>query len=195
MIDFTKTSKRLMIGCIVFLTIFLLSLVIMYKVLHVKHKNDHDSHLTIINEDLPEFSLPTLDDLQVIVDQNILKNKVTLINVWSNNCRSCKQEHAILLKIARYLKGKPINFVGLNNRDDHERAIQWLHIHGNPYNINLFDQKGKLAVGLGAKGLPELFIIDPHSKIQYRYSGAITSIVWEQELRPLLEQLDLQSHK
>lgn len=195
MIDLKKTSRKLMTGCLICLAIFSLIFAAMYKVLHVKLNHDHDSHLIITNEELPKFSLPILTDLQVIVNQSILKDRVTLINVWSNNCRSCRQEHLVLLKIAKYLKNKSINFIGLDNCDDQERAMTWLSIHGNPYTIHLFDQKGKLAMDLGVKGLPELFIIDSNKKIRYRYSGLITPIAWEQEIRPALDQLYLRTNK
>ena len=189
MINFNNISRKLMIGCVICLSLFLLVFAIMFKVLHVTHKHDNDSHLIIVNEQLSGFSLPTLANLDVIVDQKVLQDKLNLINIWSSNCRPCRQEHLILLKIAEYLKTKKINFIGLNYTDDPERATAWLTIHGNPYNINLYDQEGQLVADLGVGSLPELFIVDKHKKIKYKYSGMITMAIWEKNILPILEQL------
>ena len=189
MINFNNMSRKLMIGCVICLSLFLLVFAVMFKVLHVRHKHENDSHLIVVNEQLSGFSLPTLANLDVIVDQNVLQDKLNLINIWSSNCRPCRQEHLILLKISEYLKSKKINFIGLNYNDDPERAMAWLNIHGDPYNINLFDQEGQLVADLGVSSLPELFIVDKHKKIKYKYSGIITMATWQKNILPILEQL------
>jgi cytochrome c biogenesis protein CcmG/thiol:disulfide interchange protein DsbE len=178
-----------MIGCFICLSLFLLVFAFMFKVLHVRHKHENDYHLIIVNEQLSGFNLPTLANLDVMVDQNVLQDKLNLINIWSSNCRPCRQEHLILLKISEYLKSKKINFIGLNYNDDPERATAWLTIHGDPYKINLFDQEGQLVADLGVGSLPELFIVDKHKKIKYKYSGIITMAMWEKNILPILEQL------
>lgn len=190
-----NTSRKLMIGCCICLIIFLLIFALMYKVLHVKNNNDYHAGLTMINENLPMFSLPTLANLDIKVDQDVVNNKVNLINIWSSNCRSCKQEHFILMKIAKYIKNKKIIFIGLNYNDDQERAANWLSINGDPYMINLLDQQGDLASELGAKSLPALFLVDSNQIIRYRYLGLITMAVWEKNIRPVLDQLVLKTNK
>lgn len=195
MIDFQKTSRKLMISCLICLTIFVLIFAVMYKVLHVKPNHAYRSNLIIINKELPKFSLPMLNNSDMIIDQNILKNKITVINIWCSSSRFCRQEHQILLKIAKDLKDKAINFIGVSNCDDQETAMNWLSVHGDPYKINLFDQKGKLAIDARSKGLPELFIIDDNQKIQYRYSGLITTTVLKKEISPILEQLYLHTNQ
>ena len=191
MIDFATISKKLTIGCMAILILFALVLVITHRVLHVNHKNFYDPNEILINEEIPKFNLPTLNNLQLFVDQNFLKNKVTLISIWSSNCRTCRHEHKVLLNIAKYLKDKEINFIGLNCNDNQEQAMEWLQRHGDPYSFNLLDQQGTLVTELGTTGMPDFFIIDSYNKIQYKYSGVITTAVWEQNIRPILERLYL----
>ncbi len=188
-------SKKIAISCAVGLSIFLLALGLMYRLLHVNHKNFYNSGQMFISEEMPDFNLPILGGLDSFVDQNFFKNKVTLMSIWSTNCRTCRHEHAALLNIAKYLKDKDVHFVGLNCSNNQEQAIEWLNRNGDPYSINLFDPKSVLVAELGSTGLPDFLIIDSYNKIQYRYSGTITNNVWEKNIRPVLDGLYLHTNK
>ena len=50
--------------------------------------------------------------------------------------------------------------VGLNYKDDRQKAITWLKELGNPYALSLFDGDGMLGLDLGVYGAPETFLID-----------------------------------
>ena len=191
MIDFATIPKKLTIGCMISLIIFLVVLIATYRVLHVKNKNFYTNNEILMTEEIPPFKLPVLNNLELFIDHNFLKNKVTLISVWSTNCRTCRHEHAVLLNIAKYLTNKEVNFIGLNCNNNQEQAIEWLKRHGNPYSVNLFDQQGTLVADLGATGLPDFFIIDSYNRIQYKYSGVITTELWEQTIRPILDHIYL----
>ena len=73
-----------------------------------------------------------------------------LINVWASWCITCRVEHSFLAK----LDSKDIPIVGLNYKDEATDAIDWLNLYGNPYNYNLHDLKGSLALDMGVTGAP-----------------------------------------
>jgi cytochrome c biogenesis protein CcmG, thiol:disulfide interchange protein DsbE len=191
MIHFITKSKKIAIGCVIILMVLTLLLLGVYLILHSNDQVLYVYKETLINKSLPNFSLPVLGKEQQIVNQKILNNKVTLINIWSVKCRFCKREHYLLFDIVNYIKGKEINFIGLNCNNSEDQAILWLEKHGNPYDINLFDPGLILVTELEVGGLPDLLIIDSYGKVQYRYVGIITQKVWQQEIRPVIDQLYL----
>ena len=190
MIHFITKSKKIAIGCVIILMVLTVLLLGVYLILH-SNDQDYVAKETLINQSLPNFSLQVLGKEQQIVNQNFLNNKVTLINIWSVKCRFCKREHYLLFDIVKYIKGKEINFIGLNCNNSEDQAILWLEKHGNPYDINLFDPGLMLVTELDVGGLPDLLIIDSYGKIQYRYVGIITQKVWQQEIKPVIDQLYL----
>ena len=192
MIDFARVSKRLTVSCIAILISLLVVLLIIYMILHTKHEHYYATNtMQFGSSKMPIFNLPTVSQPQIIVNEKAFKNKVTLISVWSSRCRNYKKEHKVLLDIAKRLRGKRINFVGLNSFDSQEHAIEWLTVHGDPYDFSLFDQQGTLIADLGTTSLPDFLIIDSYGYIQYRYSGTITQQVWEHNIRPILDMIYL----
>ncbi len=61
--------------------------------------------------------------------------------------------------------------MGLNYKDDRQKAIVWLKELGNPYSLSLFDGDGMLGLDLGVYGAPETFLIDGKGIIRYRHAG------------------------
>ncbi len=75
--------------------------------------------------------------------------------------------------------------VGMNYKDDRQKAISWLKELGNPYALSLFDGDGMLGLDLGVYGAPETFLIDGNGIIRYRHAGDLNPRVWEEEIKPL----------
>lgn len=192
MLDFIKTSKKLAVSCtLVLITLFLVLLVI-YLIYHSGNKHAYARQdVLAVHAKMPSFSLPTLLQPHVPINELSLKNKLTLLVVWSSRCRNYQKEHQILVSIAKKLKAHKVNLIGLNTFDNREQALEWLKIKGDPYKFNLFDQQGLLAADLGVSALPELFIIDSYGYIQYRYSGVIDKNIWEQKISPILKMMYL----
>ena len=86
------------------------------------------------------------------------------------------------------LSARGIRVVGLNYKDDRQKAIGWLNTLGNPYAMSLFDGDGMLGLDLGVYGAPETFLIDGQGIIRYRHAGDLNDRVWEREFRPLWEK-------
>ncbi|UZE94920.1 DsbE family thiol:disulfide interchange protein [Alkalimarinus alittae] len=142
-----------------------------------------------IDDPLPLFSLPSLQNPERLLSQEDVKGKVSLLNVWATWCPSCRVEHPYLLKIAKQY-GVPV--IGLNYKDERESAKNWLVQLGNPYLFNIFDEKGKLGLDLGVYGAPETYIVDKKGIVRYRHVGVVDEQVWKSILEPRIKQYSKQ---
>ncbi|MCU7862021.1 MAG: redoxin family protein, partial [Candidatus Thiodiazotropha sp. (ex Lucinoma kastoroae)] len=52
----------------------------------------------LIGKPIPEFSLPTVENAETIVNKVDLNGKVYLLNVWATWCVSCRAEHETLVR-------------------------------------------------------------------------------------------------
>lgn len=138
-----------------------------------------------IDDPLPSFSLPSLQDPTRLLSQEDVKGKVSLLNVWATWCPSCRVEHPYLLKIAKQYQ---VPVIGLNYKDDRDAAKEWLVKLDDPYLFNIFDEKGKLGLDLGVYGAPETYIVDKQGIVRYRHVGVVDDTVWKSILEPRVKQ-------
>ena len=140
----------------------------------------------LIGKPLPAFALPTLANPKRSLSPNDLRGRVYLLNVWASWCTACRQEHPVLLEIARQ-KGAPI--VGLNYKDQRADALSWLKDLGDPYETSIVDLEGRFGIELGVYGVPETFVIDKEGVIRYKHIGPVTIETWQDKLLPLVREL------
>jgi cytochrome c biogenesis protein CcmG/thiol:disulfide interchange protein DsbE len=140
----------------------------------------------LIGKSLPAFSLTTVADPARKVGRDDLLGRAYLLNVWASWCVACRQEHPLLNELAR---NKTVPIIGINYKDKREDALGWLGSLGNPYELSLADNDGRLGIDLGVYGVPETFVIDKQGVIRYKQIGPITPEVWEQKLAPLIKEL------
>lgn len=138
----------------------------------------------LIDKQVPVFHLPTLEDTDRLVDQEIFKGKVSLLNVWATWCPTCYAEHAFLVTLAE--QGVPI--YGVNYKDDVQAAQKWLKELHNPYVLSVIDADGRLGLDLGVFGAPETYVVDKQGVIRYKHIGVVDEKIWEQTLQPLMTQ-------
>jgi cytochrome c biogenesis protein CcmG/thiol:disulfide interchange protein DsbE len=138
----------------------------------------------LIDKPLPEFSLPSLGQDQLILRSDVV-GRVVLLNVWATWCVSCRVEHPYLHQLADL--GVPI--YGVNYKDDDADALRWLGQLGNPYVANIVDGDGTLGLDLGVYGAPETYLVDAAGVIRYRHVGVVDDRVWRTILQPLYEEL------
>ncbi len=137
-----------------------------------------------LNQAIPEFSLPTLDDGAVFVTQQDLKGPL-LLNVWATWCPSCRVEHPMLNTLAE----QGIRIVGLNYKDERAAAQAYLQKYHNPYSAVIFDQEGDLGLDLGVYGAPETYFIDTKGVIRHRHVGVVSDVEWERSLSAIWRSL------
>lgn len=141
----------------------------------------------LINQPAPAFELP-----QLLVPERTLglvdltTGEPVLLNVWATWCVGCRQEHGLLVDLAR--RGE-IPIYGLNWKDDREAAIHWLQRLGDPYVSTAVDADGRVAIDWGVYGAPETFLLDGQGVIRYKHIGPLTEDIWQREFRPRIEAL------
>jgi len=140
----------------------------------------------LIGKPLPAFSLTTVADPVRKVSRDDLQGRVYLLSVWASWCVACREEHPLLNELT---SRKAVTIIGLNYKDKREDALRWLGALGNPYELSLSDQDGRLGIDLGVYGVPETFVIDKQGVIRYKQIGPMTPEVWEQKLAPLIKEL------
>lgn len=139
----------------------------------------------LINQAIPEFSANDLLKKSTRLRKKIFLQHWTLLVVWSSWCLTCAEEQSFLLSLQ---KQHSVTIYGLNYRDDLHHARLWLRQHGNPFQKNIFDPQGLLAIDLGVYGVPESYLIDPQGIIRYKQVGALTGSVWIQQMAILINR-------
>ncbi|UPR30836.1 DsbE family thiol:disulfide interchange protein [Vibrio crassostreae] len=139
----------------------------------------------LIGKPVPEFGLEDLEQPGKFHDQAIFKGEPLLLNVWATWCPTCYAEHSYLNKLA----DQGVKIIGLNYKDDRNKAVGWLKELGNPYLISLFDGNGMLGLDLGVYGAPETFLIDANGVVRYRHVGDVNPTNWTSTLEPMYQEL------
>jgi cytochrome c biogenesis protein CcmG/thiol:disulfide interchange protein DsbE len=111
----------------------------------------------LIGKAAPAFDLPRIDDPSLRMKTQDLRGQVWMLNVWASWCVACRQEHPLLVDLAK--DGK-VKLYGLNYKDKRDDGLAWLQKHGNPYIASLSDTDGLVGIDYGVYGVPETFIID-----------------------------------
>lgn len=141
----------------------------------------------LVGREVPPFELPDLYQPDRTHNESIVGGKPMLLNVWATWCPTCYAEHTFLNKLR---EEQGVYIIGLNYKDDsRSAAVRWLQQLGDPYQINLFDFSGLLALDLGVYGAPETFVIDSDGVIVHRHVGDLNDRVWREEVGPIYYSL------
>jgi cytochrome c biogenesis protein CcmG/thiol:disulfide interchange protein DsbE len=149
-----------------------------------------DPHLVpsaLINKPAPDFSLPELREPSRIISPQQMRGKVWLLNVWGSWCLACREEHPVLLDIA---KSGAVPIYGLSWKDKREDALGVLSELGDPYVLNVSDFDGRVAIDYGITGAPETYLIDKNGVIRYKEVGQLTPEIMNRKILPLVQELN-----
>ncbi|HEX2555269.1 MAG TPA: DsbE family thiol:disulfide interchange protein [Microvirga sp.] len=131
----------------------------------------------LIGRPVPAFALAPLEGLRADgrpipgLSQADLKGRVTIVNVWASWCAPCRQEHPVLMDLAR---AGAARVVGINYKDNPENARRFLGALGNPFAAVGVDPNGRTAIDWGVYGVPETFIVGPDGTIRHKHVGPLT---------------------
>jgi cytochrome c biogenesis protein CcmG/thiol:disulfide interchange protein DsbE len=140
----------------------------------------------LIGRPAPAFTLPLLSDPAKTLSPADLRGQVWLLNVWASWCASCRQEHDILLDLAR--RGvAPV--YGLDYKDQPDAARAWLARLGNPYTAVIVDADGRTGIDYGVYGVPETYVIDKQGIIRHKHTGPLTAQSVKEKILPLIGEL------
>jgi len=138
----------------------------------------------LINQPLPDFSLPRLADGETLAREDITGEPM-LLNVWATWCIACRVEHPYLQRLA----DDGVTIYGINYKDDSVAARGWLAELGDPYRSSIVDAAGTLGLDLGVYGAPETYFIDRRGTVRYRHVGVIDERIWSTRLAPIYAEL------
>ena len=139
-----------------------------------------------IGKPAPAFSLPQLHRQDTSLAAAELKGQVWILNVWASWCAPCREEHPLLVTLARE---QAVPIIGLNYKDDPRNAQEWLLRLGDPYKLSVIDRDGRVGIDYGVYGVPETFVIDQAGIVRFKHIGPLTQDVWTRQLQPLLREL------
>ena len=139
-----------------------------------------------IGRPAPAFSLPQLSDGAGMLSPADMMGRVWVLNVWASWCAPCREEHPLLVAVARE---QQVPLLGLNYKDDPRAAQEWLRFLGDPYMATASDRDGRAGTDWGVYGVPETFVIDQAGIVRHKHVGPITEQVWKSELLPLIHKL------
>ncbi len=168
--------------------------------------NPRDVPSPLVGKPAPDFALPQLAAPEQTFSPKDMLGKVWLLNVWASWCVSCRQEHPVLVELA---KRQTVPLIGLNYKEVRgdgaididkvaagaekqlviERAAAWLAKHGNPYALSALDIDGRVGIDYGVYGVPETYVIDRAGIIRMKHTGPITPEVYSGKILPLLAEL------
>ena len=140
-------------------------------------RNPAEVPSVLINKPVPAFSLAPLEGLTAEgrpvpgLSSEDLKGRVTIVNVWASWCGPCRQEHPLLVDLA---KDPSVRVVGINQRDNPDNARRFLGTLGNPYAAVGVDPNGRASIDWGVYGVPETFIVGPDGTIRHKQIGPLT---------------------
>jgi cytochrome c biogenesis protein CcmG, thiol:disulfide interchange protein DsbE len=141
----------------------------------------------LIDRPAPAFVLPQLHAPDKPIGPEAMRGQVWLLNVWASWCVSCRQEHPVLIDLA---KSGEVPIYGLNYKDQREEALRWLVQWGDPYKLSIMDAKGATGIDYGVYGVPETFVIDKAGVIRYKQIGPLTPEILRDKILPLVRKLN-----
>ena len=140
----------------------------------------------LVGKPAPSFKLAQLHPPQEALGTADMKGKVWLMNVWASWCVSCREEHPLLVALARE---KIVPIIGLNYKDEPAAGMRWLTDNGDPYDRSVVDRDGRVGIDYGVYGVPETFLIDKNGTIRYKQIGPITQEALTKKILPMIAEL------
>jgi cytochrome c biogenesis protein CcmG, thiol:disulfide interchange protein DsbE len=146
----------------------------------------------LINKSIPQFTLPSLGDdenvtstLPGLKTEDLIQGKVTVVNYFASWCPPCRYEHPVLMRLNRM---NIVKLVGISQKDDPVKSMNFLNELGNPYSAVGVDRNGRVSIDWGVYGLPETFIVDGEGKIRFKYVGPISNQFLDAKIIPEIKK-------
>jgi cytochrome c biogenesis protein CcmG, thiol:disulfide interchange protein DsbE len=149
--------------------------------------NPHEVPSPLVGKPAPHFELPQLGEPGKTFSERDMLGKVWLLNVWASWCVSCREEHPVLLDLA---KSGDVPILGLNYKDERNDGLAWLKNMGDPYALSAYDAKGLVGIDYGVYGVPETYLIDKRGVIRYKRIGPLTREILKENVLPLVQELE-----
>jgi cytochrome c biogenesis protein CcmG, thiol:disulfide interchange protein DsbE len=168
-------------------------------------RDPHEIPSPLVGRQAPLFELPLLQGAQVAQATQVaqpaqvaqggtggtftpatMRGQVWLLNVWASWCGSCREEHPVLMALAK--RGE-LPLIGLDYKDAPADAQRWLARHGDPYRLSVIDRDGRAGMDYGVYGVPETYLIDAQGIIRHKHVGPLTEAVLQERILPMAREL------
>ena len=164
--------------------VFFIILLIFFYLLIIE-RNPSKIPSALLGSKIPEFEANLLFKNDKFYSSQEFGNEITLVNFFATWCKPCRDEHVFIKKFA----DKNLKIIGINYKDNPEKARKWLKKLGNPYSNIAIDKNGKIAIDWGVYGIPETFVVNSEGIIKYRYVGPINQKIYR-KINLLIKELE-----
>jgi cytochrome c biogenesis protein CcmG/thiol:disulfide interchange protein DsbE len=165
------------------LALFIVLVIFLFKGLWL---NPREVPSQFIGKPAPMFDLPQLGDPSKNFSPKDMLGQVWLLNVWASWCVSCREEHPLLVEIAR---SGAVPIYGLSYKDKREDGLAALQQMGDPYVLSASDFTGRVGIDYGVYGVPESYLIDKAGIVRYKVIGPLTPQAWQEKVLPMIKEL------
>ena len=170
---------KINISKIIIFSLVIFSLFIFWQGL--KKNNNYDTK-NLIGSKISKFRLIEINNInQYISEENLKKNKFTLINFFASWCAPCRTEHKYLLNLSN--EDINVKIIGINFKDKKKNAINFLKELGNPYNFVGKDLEGRISILFGIYGIPESILVDSNLTVIKKIVGPMDQIQYDEILK------------
>ena len=156
---------------LIFPFIAFLFILIVFFYLLVIERDPSELPSVLIDKKIQTFEAESLLNKKTFISEIEFGTETTLVNFFATWCGPCRDEHIFL---ERLFNEKKLKIIGVNYKDDLNKAVNWLKELGNPYSVVIIDSKGRIGIDWGVYGIPETFIVNSSGIIKYRLVGPIT---------------------
>jgi len=156
--------------------IFFSIILLIFFYLLVIERNPTEIPSALLNKKIKQFETNSLFSSQKFISSEEFGSNIVIVNFFATWCKPCRDEHVFIKKFS---EEKNLKIIGINYKDQPEKAIEWLKKLGNPYSNVAIDKKGEIAIDWGVYGIPETFIVDSEGFIKFRYVGPITEKIYK----------------
>ncbi|MER6104213.1 TlpA disulfide reductase family protein [Streptomyces sp. NPDC001832] len=122
------------------------------------------------------------------------QGKIVVINAWGSWCPPCRAEAPYFNKVAKEMKTKGVEFVGINARDGNKGLSKEFEDDYDMAYPSLYDPTGKLLLSGFPKGtvslqsIPSTVVLDRNGEIAARALGSIDDNKLHKMIDPLIEE-------
>jgi peroxiredoxin len=121
------------------------------------------------------------------IDLAAHRGDVVVLNFWASWCSPCRAEAGELLSVAADTKTLRVTFLGINVRDDRDKAVAFAQAHGQDY-PSVFDPAGRVALGfkdVPPSTTPATVVVDRQGRIAAVFRKALL----REELAPVVRKV------